>query len=143
VETLEFTLLKAFTSCRLDCRVILVTGLTVATTGTATKIDGLFATVIALIDNKVWSMLLTMGLASCITVGLTYLRLIFDIIQFLLFLRIFSPTLLESSVVRQLTLRALVECEFEHCIFLKPVVELSAKLSYPGILVKSLILCHI
>ena len=68
METLKFTLLESLTSFYLGCGG--VTLLTVPT-GAGTNIDGLFATVIALIDNKVWSMLLTMGLASCITVGLT------------------------------------------------------------------------
>jgi hypothetical protein len=117
VETLEFTLLKSFTSCGLCCGGNFVARFTVATTGTSTKIDGLFATVKALIQNKVCSMLLTMVLASCITVGqaLTaneYLRFLFDVFLFLLFLRKLSPALLESSVVWQLTLRALIECEF-------------------------------
>lgn len=38
-------------------------------TGAGTNPYGLFATVIALIDDKIWSMLLAIGLGSCISVG--------------------------------------------------------------------------
>jgi hypothetical protein len=63
VETLEFTLLESLAWCGLDCGMNIVTRFTEAS-GAATNIEGLFATVIALIDNKVCSMLLTMGLGS-------------------------------------------------------------------------------
>ena len=87
VETFEFTFLKSHTSLGLDCRVNIVTRLTEAPVAT-TKIDGLSTTVVALIDDKLCSMLLAMGLSSCITVGqaLTaykYLRFIYDLFLFL------------------------------------------------------------